>query len=41
MLAVTQQDPQSFCSACFTGDYPIAIPDTVKRSKLMLENSPV
>jgi amidophosphoribosyltransferase len=41
MLAVTQQNPQSFCSACFTGDYPIAIPDTVKRSKLMLENSPI
>ncbi len=37
MLKVTGEDPQSFCSACFTGDYPIEIPDRVKRSKLMLE----
>jgi amidophosphoribosyltransferase len=37
MLEVTGVDPNSFCSACFTGDYPIAIPDRVKRSKLMLE----
>jgi amidophosphoribosyltransferase len=37
MLAVTGEDPNSFCSACFTGDYPIAIPDDIKRSKLMLE----
>lgn len=37
MLEATKEDPNSFCSACFTGDYPIAIPETVKRSKLMLE----
>ena len=37
MLNVTGQNPQSFCSACFTGDYPIDIPDRVKRSKLILE----
>jgi amidophosphoribosyltransferase len=37
MLAVTGEDPNSFCSACFTGDYPIAIPDNIKRSKLILE----
>ena len=37
MLKVTETDPQSFCSACFTGDYPIDIPAHVKRSKLMLE----
>jgi amidophosphoribosyltransferase len=37
MLEVTGEDPQSFCSACFTGDYPIAIPEDVKRSKLILE----
>jgi amidophosphoribosyltransferase len=37
MLKVTGEDPNSFCSACFTGDYPINIPDQVKRSKLMLE----
>jgi amidophosphoribosyltransferase len=38
MLRVTGENPNSFCSACFTGDYPIAIPEAVKRSKLMLEN---
>ena len=37
MLSATERDPQSFCSACFTGDYPVEIPDGVKRSKLMLE----
>lgn len=37
MLTATGEDPQSFCSACFTGDYPIAIPESVKRSKLVLE----
>ncbi|MGK7929919.1 MAG: amidophosphoribosyltransferase [Microcystaceae cyanobacterium] len=37
MLTVTGQDTESFCSACFTGDYPINIPDDVRRSKLMLE----
>lgn len=37
MLAATGEDPQSFCSACFTGDYPVPIPETVRRSKLMLE----
>ncbi|MBE9005646.1 amidophosphoribosyltransferase [Fortiea sp. LEGE XX443] len=37
MLTATGEDTQSFCSACFTGDYPIAIPEQVKRSKLILE----
>jgi amidophosphoribosyltransferase len=37
MLKTTREDPNSFCSACFTGNYPINIPDQVKRSKLMLE----
>lgn len=37
MLEATGVDTNSFCSACFTGDYPIVIPETVKRSKLMLE----
>lgn len=41
MLKATKEDPNSFCSACFTGDYPIAIPENVKRSKLILERSPV
>lgn len=38
MLAATGEAPQKFCSACFTGDYPIPPPDTLKRSKLMLEH---
>lgn len=37
MLKVTNEDTNSFCSACFTGDYPINIPENIKRSKLMLE----
>ena len=39
MLEVTNKDTNSFCSACFTGDYPIEIPDQMKRSKLMLETT--
>jgi amidophosphoribosyltransferase len=37
MLETTREDTNSFCSACFTGDYPVAIPEMVKRSKLSLE----
>ncbi len=39
MLKATGENPHNFCSACFTGDYPIAIPEMVKRSKLMLEKA--
>lgn len=39
MLKSTGEDPNSFCSACFTGDYPIPVPELVKRSKLMLEKT--
>jgi amidophosphoribosyltransferase len=35
MLKQTHQDPTSFCSACFTGNYPIPIPDPLKQVKLM------
>ncbi len=41
MLKATGEDTESFCSACFTGDYPIAIPDQLKRSKLMLEEAKI
>lgn len=41
MLKATQEDPNSFCTACFTGDYPIPVPELVKRSKLMLERATV
>ncbi|NJP09343.1 MAG: amidophosphoribosyltransferase [Leptolyngbyaceae cyanobacterium RU_5_1] len=37
MLQATREDPSHFCSACFTGDYPVAVPELLKRSKLMLE----
>jgi amidophosphoribosyltransferase len=37
MLEATREDTNSFCSACFTGDYPVPIPEQVKRSKLILE----
>lgn len=39
MLKSTGEDPDSFCSACFTGDYPIPVPELVKRSKLILEKA--
>lgn len=38
MLAETGEAPESFCSACFTGDYPIEVPDPMKRAKLILED---
>ncbi len=40
MLETTHNDPNHFCSACFTGDYPVPVPEMIKRSKLMLEKVP-
>ncbi|MDJ1182518.1 amidophosphoribosyltransferase [Roseofilum casamattae] len=37
MHQATGEHQNHFCSACFTGNYPIAIPEPLKRSKLMLE----
>ncbi|MGQ9866199.1 MAG: amidophosphoribosyltransferase [Pseudanabaenaceae cyanobacterium] len=37
MLAATQQPGEAFCTACFSGNYPIAVPDKLRRTKLMLE----
>jgi amidophosphoribosyltransferase len=37
MLKATMQDTETFCSACFTGDYPVVIPEPLKRAKLSLE----
>jgi amidophosphoribosyltransferase len=37
MLEATHEDTNSFCTACFTGHYPIAIPEPIKRAKLILE----
>ena len=41
MLEATQEDTNHFCSACFTGDYPVSIPEDIKRSKLILEETKV
>lgn len=41
MLKTTGKNSNDFCSACFTGDYPIKIPEKMKRYKLMLENNKV
>jgi amidophosphoribosyltransferase len=40
MLEATGENPNTFCTACFTGTYPVSVPEQVKRSKLILE-SPV
>lgn len=39
MVEATREDPQNFCSACFTGDYPLPVPEPLKGSKLMLEKA--
>ncbi|UFP93804.1 amidophosphoribosyltransferase [Gloeobacter morelensis] len=39
MLKATRTDDQGFCTACFTGDYPIPIPDEIRRTKLVLEKT--
>lgn len=41
MLEATQENTNHFCSACFTGNYPVSIPEDVKRSKLILEETTV
>ena len=41
MLEATQENTNNFCSACFTGDYPVSIPEDVRRSKLILEESKI
>ncbi|AOY79671.1 amidophosphoribosyltransferase [Moorena producens JHB] len=37
MMLATEKDSKSFCSACFTGHYPVPLSEELKRSKLMLE----
>lgn len=41
MLEATGEDIEHFCSACFNGHYPIAVPDHLKRAKLILEKAPI
>lgn len=38
MVASTDTPADAFCLACFDGDYPVEIPDSVKRGKLALES---
>jgi amidophosphoribosyltransferase len=37
MVASTGAPADRYCLACFTGDYPIEIPDSVRRGKMALE----
>lgn len=37
MLAATEVESEKFCTACFSSQYPIPVPDEVKVSKHMLE----
>ncbi|MGK7888762.1 MAG: amidophosphoribosyltransferase [Leptolyngbyaceae cyanobacterium] len=41
MLDTTGDRRDRFCSGCFTGKYPVAIPEAIQRSKLMLETQTV
>lgn len=41
MIASTEISEDMFCTACFSSDYPIPIPDHVKLSKHMLEGGQV
>ena len=38
MLKATNTDPSHFCTACFTGVYPIDVPDKLKSLKLIHES---
>ncbi|MFA5844819.1 MAG: amidophosphoribosyltransferase [Coriobacteriia bacterium] len=37
MVEATGRDAEDYCLACFTGDYPIEIPEAVRRGKMALE----
>jgi amidophosphoribosyltransferase len=39
MVASTGREPGEYCLACFTGEYPIEIPETVRRGKMALETT--
>src|SRR5674476_50990 len=40
MIAATEQSRERLCTACFTGDYPIALPDSSLLGKQFLEVLP-
>jgi amidophosphoribosyltransferase len=37
LVAATNQPEESLCKACFTGSYPVKLPDPSQRGKEMLE----
>ncbi|MEL0316700.1 MAG: amidophosphoribosyltransferase, partial [Aquiluna sp.] len=37
MIAATNQEPASLCTACFTGEYPIELPAAEQLGKNLLE----
>ena len=39
MIAATGQGPDSLCLACFTGEYPVPLPDESLLGKHLLETS--
>ncbi|MDQ2782296.1 MAG: amidophosphoribosyltransferase [Actinomycetota bacterium] len=41
MIASTNQPPTELCSACFTGSYPIALPEDGRIGKHVLETLPI
>ena len=38
MVAATGRGPGEFCTGCFCGDYPLEIPESVRKGKLSLES---
>lgn len=39
MLEETRDDSSNFCSACFTGEYPVPVPEPLKSAKLLEKTS--
>ena len=37
MIEATEQPREKLCTACFTGEYPIELPDASRRGKNLLE----
>jgi amidophosphoribosyltransferase len=38
LVASTGRPAEDFCTACFSGDYPVEVPESVRRGKLRLED---
>jgi amidophosphoribosyltransferase len=41
MVAATTQGPDQLCTACFTGSYPIELPEDGRIGKHVLETLPI